>query len=141
MSHARRKLVPRQWIARWKHESLFGGSYLPVPDSFFKLTTTFRPKVTATQALLLLHLMSYKWREGAPWVAYETLGQRLGISAKQVTRLMKRLERDGYVQIEERSGRTNRFILDGFLDALHAAVDREAIVNQTESGDGARRVA
>jgi Helix-turn-helix domain len=141
MSHARRKPVPRQWVVRWKHESLFEGSYLPVPDAFFKLTATLRPQITPTQALLLLHLMSYKWRADAPWASYDTLGKGLGLGAKQIGRLVKGLERNGYLQVEERSGRSNRFVLDRFHDALDAAVAREATVEQVGGGNGAQLAA
>ena len=115
------KPVPPEYVRRWKYSYLFAGGWLPVPKQFLQLTATLKPKISRNRALLLLHLMDFKWTDRSPFVKYETLAKRLGVSAKQVARDAQALERDGYLVIEMRQGRSNTFHLDRFLGALHEA--------------------
>lgn len=128
------KPVPPEYVRRWKHSFLFAGGWLPVPQQFLQLTATLRPKISRNRALLLLHLMSFKWADRSPFVKYETLAKRLGVSAKQVARDAQALERDGYLVIEMRRGRSNTFHLDGFLSALNEAYWVERLEEAGEQG-------
>jgi hypothetical protein len=117
--------IPQEWKRRWKHAALATGSYLPVFEPFFAGVAKLDPPLTPTQAMLVLHLMSFKWRDGAPFVSYDTLAGRMNLSAKMVQRHAKTLARAGYLRIEERRGRSNRFHLDGLFDALRDEVGRQ----------------
>jgi biotin operon repressor len=119
-----RRPATAEWKRRWKHAALTTGSYLPVFEPFFAGVGKLDPPLTPTQAMLVLNLLSFKWRDAAPFVSYETLGKRMGLSAKMVQRHAKKLERAGYLRIEERRGRSNRFHLDGLFDALRDELAR-----------------
>jgi predicted transcriptional regulator len=79
--------------------------------------------LSATQLLLVIHLIDFWWSdEEVPWPKKETLGERLGLSDKQVQRLVRALEQRGYVQRVVRTtrhGRTsNGYDLSGLVRRL-----------------------
>ena len=132
--------TPAAYERRWKHATLFTKGYVPVPKAFFDSLWMLRPPITPTRALVLLHLMSFKWTEQSPYVGQAKLAKRLGLSTKMVARHLHQLEKDRYVRIERRHGRSSVLHLDGFLDALNAAAQHPGVLrftSQVETNRGA----
>jgi hypothetical protein len=55
-----RKPVPEAYIKRWKHESRFAGGDVPVPLGFLTLAARLDRKLTPTEAMLIVHVVSFK---------------------------------------------------------------------------------
>jgi hypothetical protein len=94
------------------------GGYVPVLRSFLQNYTAMTPPLTTPEAMLVLHLMGFKWTAEAPFPGYKTLGRLMGCSPKMVRRHAKALQSVGYLRREMRVGQTNRFHLDGLFRAL-----------------------
>lgn len=83
-----------------------------------------RLKLNPTQLAVLMHLADYWWDvDRKPYPTKKTLGERLGLSARQVQRYVAELEAMGFVQ---RNGRTaphrgklsNEYDLSGLVNRL-----------------------
>ena len=79
--------------------------------------------LSATQLALVIQLSDFWWDDGKhPWPKKETLGQRLGLSEKQVQRHARALEERGYIRRITRMtphGRTsNAYDLSGLVAKL-----------------------
>lgn len=83
-----------------------------------------RLKLNPTQLAVLMHLADYWWDvERKPFPTKKTLGERLGLSPRQVQRYMAELEEMGYVKrIERRAPHrgklSNEYDLTGLVDRL-----------------------
>ncbi len=106
------------------------GGYVPVLRSFLQNYATMYPPITTPEAMLVLHLMSYKWSVEAPFPAYKTLARLMGCSPKMVRRHAKALESVGYLRREKRVGQTNLFHLGGLFHALEQHLDKRMNVGQ-----------
>jgi|SRR5229473_2038755 hypothetical protein len=52
--------------------------------------------------MFILHLMSFKWSEQAPYPSYKTLAKRMGVTDKMVRRYAAGLEDKGQPVLENR---------------------------------------
>lgn len=105
-----------------------------VPVSTFFLENYHRLKPfdpTNGEAMFAIHLMQYKWDENAPFPAYETIAQRMHVSAKSARRWGASLEQKGYLKREMKVGAINRFHLKALMDAL---VKLKKAANKLEKG-------
>ena len=109
----------RTYADRWKHPDLLKSGYLVVPSVFLRNYSKLEPdSLTHAEALFVLHLMEFKWDRNAPFPSYNTLADRMGISAKMVRRYAHSLEKKGFVRRLGRLGSTNRFDLTPLFDKL-----------------------
>ena len=81
--------------------------------------------LSATQLALIVQLADFWWNDDKlPYPKKETLAERLGLSEKQIQRLIRGLEQRGYVQRHKRMtkhGRTsNAYDLSGLVEKLAA---------------------
>lgn len=114
---------------RWT--SPLARQFCPVSSAFLQHYHRLRPApgapgLNSTEALLIIHLMDYKWDQRAPFPAVETLAQRMGMSDRAVRKAVARLEACGYVVREQVPGRSNRYRLDGLFAALEELLNEEA---------------
>lgn len=119
--------VNNSHAARWKHEKLFGRGYLAVPIAFLEHYARLKKfgGLTHAEAMFILHVMSFKWGERAPFPSYATLAKRMGTSPKTVQRQAKALEDKGYLVRVARHGRSNAFELTPLFDSLLEAVQTQ----------------
>lgn len=81
--------------------------------------------LSATQLALILQLSEFWWYDGKlPWPKKETVADRMNISEKQVQRLVRDLEKRGYVTRVRRVTRhgqtSNAYDLSGLVAKLQA---------------------
>ena len=77
--------------------------------------------ITPTEAMLIIHLMSYKWDARRPFPSVAKLCAKLGLSDGQVRALLRRLERKKKFVIRiRRTGRSNEFDFTPLIRALEA---------------------
>ena len=83
-----------------------------------------RLKLNPTQLAVLMHLADYWWDvDRKPYPSKKTLGERLGLSARQVQRYIADLEAMGFVQRIERTAPhrgklSNEYDLSGLVKRL-----------------------
>lgn len=103
---------------RWA-PSLKADGFVPISTFFLENYHRLRPfDLTYGEAMFVIHLMQHKWTEHAPYPAYKTISQRMHVSAKSARRWAASLEKKGYLRREKQIGATNRFHLNGLMDAL-----------------------
>lgn len=98
------------------------------PDGHVQVSTFFLENyhrlkpydLTHGEAMFVVHLMQHKWGADAPFPAYKTIGQRMGVSTKTVRRMAASLQQKKYLKREVRIGTTNRFHLQNLMTALVA---------------------
>jgi DNA-binding MarR family transcriptional regulator len=110
----------RSAAARWgKKPELFDHGFLVVPNSFFERYAALG--LSTAEALFVLHLMSFKWEDAAPYPTYATLANRMGISDKMVRRYAQSLSKKGYLRRMFQRRAANRFDLTALFGALSRA--------------------
>ena len=93
----------------------------------------------AVDQALLVHLLSFKMTEAAPWPSVATLAGRLKLSESAVRRRLRRLEKGVRLIVRDaRSGLTNQYNLRPLASALRASAPvvararREGVHPRTE---------
>jgi DNA-binding MarR family transcriptional regulator len=90
-----------------------------VPHKFLRQYSKLRPApLTSNEALFVLHLMSFKWSEAAPFPTYRRIAGYMGVSDKMVRRYAQSLQRKGYLRRQFRTMSTNMFDLTDLFNAL-----------------------
>jgi len=107
---------------RWgNHEELFFDGFLVVPYKFLRSYAALRPPLSNGEVLFILHLMSFKWEEAAPYPSYKTLARLMGVDEKTVQRHAQSLCRKKYLYRIFQPQGTNRFDLTKLFAALAKA--------------------
>ena len=111
--------------------------FCAVPSYFLANYSRIKPHegaagLTSTEALLIIHLLDFKWTKDAPFPSVGNLAARLGISDRAVRDAMKRLEGLGLIKREARThasgGRSsNKFHLDGLFKRLEKMLDDDEL--------------
>jgi len=113
----------RSFAARWGSEQLFEEGFVSVPAAFLRLYSTLG--LTNGEVLLILHLMSFKWNESAPFPSYKTLAERMGITSEMARRHAKGLEDKGLLVRVKRTGQSNAFDLRQLTSALETLLSQK----------------
>ena len=101
-----------------------------------------RLRLNPTQLAVLMHLADYWWDvDRKPYPAKKTLGERLGLSPRQVQRHIANLEAMGYVKRVERKAQhrgklSNAYDLSGLVERL---MELELEFRQVEEETRTRR--
>jgi hypothetical protein len=106
--------------AQWGNKpGLFDPGFLVVPHKFLREYANLRPfALTTGEALFVLHLMSFKWNEAAPFPTYKRIANYMGVSEKMVRRYAQALQRKGYLRRQFRTQAANAFDLTDLFNAL-----------------------
>jgi hypothetical protein len=119
------KALQREVSSRWT-PALTKGGWTPVSDFFLESYTKLEPPITNSEALLIIHLMRYKWDTTPPFPGFKTLANRMGISTTAVRNHARSLEKKGYLFREKRVGTTNLFDLTPLFLSLEKLQAYEA---------------
>jgi Helix-turn-helix domain len=123
----------RQVASRWTPRIASAG-WTPVSDVF--LRNYHRLRITHGEAMVVIHIFSFKWDASAPFPALKTIARRMGISAPSVRTHLRSLERKGFLTRQIRTGTTNRFHLQGLFLALESLMERDELdAAHVESAD------
>lgn len=118
------RAVQRDVAARWT-PMLSKKGWTPICDYFLDSYTRLAPKITNLEALLVIHLMRYKWDAEAPFPGFRALAKRMGITATSARNHARSLEKKGYLRREKRVGTTNKFDLTPLFAALERLLQLE----------------
>jgi DNA-binding MarR family transcriptional regulator len=103
---------------RWS-KLLAEDGHTPVVNYFLEHYHDLKPyPLTSGEAMFIIHLMSFKWGEEAPFPGYKTIAKRMGVSHKTARRHAQQLEGKKYLIRELRQNRTNIFHLKKLIEAL-----------------------
>jgi predicted transcriptional regulator len=110
----------RRSEAKWGKEVIDQG-FCIIPALLFRAQR--RLGLSATQLALILQIAEFWWEDGKlPWPKKETVAERLNITEKQVQRLVRDLEKRGYVARIKRVTRhgqtSNAYDLSGLVKKL-----------------------
>lgn len=120
----------RKIESRWTPQ--LAKRFCPVSSFFLSNYHRLKPHEAArglnsTEALLIIHLMDYKWDDRAPFPTLTTISKRMGLTVRAVRSAVKNLEDLGYLKRERsRSGGPNRYHLQGLFKALEELQSRDA---------------
>jgi hypothetical protein len=116
--NAKASVAKRDVAKRWTAKLAKGG-FTPVVMTFLEHYARMTPPLTTPEAMLVIHLMSFKWDDAMPWPAFKTLAKRMGISATAVRNHARSLEtRKKYLVRHKRVGQPNLFDLTPLFTAL-----------------------
>jgi DNA replication protein len=121
----------RQIANRWTPTVAELG-WTPVSDYF--LTNYHRLKITHIEAMLVVHLMSFKWDAAAPFPSLNRLAKCMGITPTSVRTHLRKLELKGFLYRQSRVGTTNRFFLNGLFEALERLIEADKLDPTRELG-------
>lgn len=114
----------RKWGKMWG-KAVIDYGYVALPRLLFDAQT--RLGLNATQMLILLQLANMWWDPGKnPWPSKDKLAKSLGLSSRQVQRILGDLEAAGFISRKARfrangKGQTsNEFDLTGLVHKLKA---------------------
>jgi len=117
---------PKHDVAKRWTSKLAQDGFTPVVAVFLENYARLKPPLTTPEAMLVIHLMSFKWSEEMPWPAFKTLSKRMGISATAVRNHARNLDvRKKYLIRHPRVGLPNRFDLRPLFEALEIAQAEE----------------
>lgn len=119
--------APSRDVARRWTKTLVEDGFTPIANSFLSGYARLDPCITSPEAILIAHLIYFKWDKIPPKPALSTLGRRMGITATAVRNHVRSLERKGYLKRLHRIGQPNLFDLRPLFVALERLrfLDRE----------------
>lgn len=121
---------PQSALARKTTPRLAADGFCSLPTAFLAFCARLRgadgKPLNASEILLAIHILSFKWSEALPFPSIETLGARMGMNVRSIRKLLKRLEQAGFITRVQAPHRTNRYDLTGLFTAIEALMDEEA---------------
>lgn len=121
------RLIEHRWTPRLAREG-----WTPICDFF--LVNYHRLKVSHTEAMVVIHLMSFKWDTAQPYPALKTIAKRMGITVPSVRTHLRNLENKGLLHRNFRTGTTTRFDLQPLFNALERLMTQDK-ETKTETAD------
>jgi hypothetical protein len=117
-ARASQRLVAHRWTPR------LAENWTPISDYFLK--NYHRLKITHIEAMVIVHLMSFKWDSAAPFPSLKTVARRMGISDTAVRNHIRSLCKKEMLQRQSFQGTTNRFYLEPLFQNLEQLMDADA---------------
>jgi len=120
-------------LARRTTPKLAAHGFCAVPLAFLehahRLRTRDGKRLNASEVLLIVNLLSFKWGEAMPFPSVESLAQRMGMGDRAVRKMLTRLHEAEIVERVQRGKRaSNRYDmsklfakLEGFMDTAPEA--------------------
>jgi DNA replication protein len=99
-----------------------------VEDGYTGISGTFLEHyaslgITSSEAMLIIHLISYKWDQKHPYPRFALIASRMGMTETAVRGHARRLEKKGLLHRIKRPGTSNEFDLSPLfkkLEQIHA---------------------
>lgn len=91
-----------------------------IANSFLRRYSQLQFPLTTSEAMFVVHLMSFKWGAAKPYPSLKTIAKRMGVTDTAVRKTARKLEQKGYLHRTMRTGETNEFELKPLFRALEA---------------------
>ena len=114
--------------ARWTKKLIKqGGGFTPISNFFLANYHRLNPCLTSAEAMVLIHLFSYKWDEEMPHPGSKALAKRMDISPTAVRGHLRVLEKRKKCLVRNKQvGSTNRYDLAPLLEKLEKLLAADA---------------
>ena len=112
--------VSQRWTAK-----ISRAGWTPVSDFF--LANYHRLKLSHTEAMVIIHLMQFKWDHQDPYPSLQTIAERMGITVASVRKHMQSLEAKELIVRIQRNGTSNRYNLNRLFQQIETLMDHDAI--------------
>lgn len=138
MENEQQNTPSRKVEARWTPK--LATRFCPVSSFFLGNYHRLAPHggargLNSTEALLIIHLMDYKWDARAPYPTLTTISEKMGLTVRAVRSAVKRLEDLGYLVREpSRNGGPNRYHLEGLFKALEELQEKDVSASDAAEG-------
>ncbi len=119
MANSTSKVPKRALSERWTPLIATTG-FTAVAGAF--LENYAKLNITPSEAMLLIHLVSFKWTKEAPFPSVSRLAKLMGCSERNVRKLCHSLESVGLIKRVGREGTSNRFDLSGLYEKLEERI-------------------
>lgn len=126
--------VSQRWTA-----AIAAKGWTPVADFF--LANYHRLKISHTEAMVIIHLMQFKWDHQDPYPSLQTIAERMGITVASVRKHMQTLESKELILRQQRTGTSNRYKLNRLFQQLESLMERDGVMLQSESAADVAAVA
>jgi DNA-binding MarR family transcriptional regulator len=126
--------VSERWTpALAKHWTPVSSFFL---ENYHRLPLTKGGGLTSSEAMLLIHLIDYKWTDEAPWPSVAALAKRMDITRRAVRLSLAKLEEKGLLRRVAAPGRnrSNRYVLDGLFAQLEALLAQDNAMRPRPAG-------
>jgi hypothetical protein len=107
--------------------------FTPVPTAFLEHYTEL--SITPSEAMLLVHLASFKWTSEAPFPALPRLARMMGCTVRYVRKMCASLESVGYLTRTQRKGTSNLFHLNGLFAKLEDIINANRAASPPEAAE------
>ncbi|MEB3244948.1 MAG: helix-turn-helix domain-containing protein [Vampirovibrionales bacterium] len=118
-----KKQIQRTSEQKWGKDVIQSEGFNIIPSLLLKAQNKLG--LNSNQLILLLHLADYWWQpNNYPHPGVKTIGERMGLSPRQIQRITAALENSGFIKKNPRwhsdnKGRsTNIYILEGLIEKL-----------------------
>lgn len=105
--------------------------YTPVADNFLEHYSSLG--ITTSEAMFIVHLISYKWDKKHPYPSFGALAKRMGVTDTAVRNYARSLEKKELLRRLMREGETNLFDLSPLFVKLELIKKRATEVKATTS--------
>lgn len=102
------------------------------PVALFFLNNYHRLQIKPSEAMFIIHLMSFKWDKAAPYPGFKIIARRMSVTPEAVRLLARSLEKKGFLYRQKQVGTTNKFHLDGLFAALEKMLAEDEVRDLTE---------
>lgn len=109
---------------RWTH-ALVEDGFTAVSNYFLENYARLQPKLTPVEAMLVVHLMKYKWDQNMPFPRFSVLAEQMGMHESGVRTCARKLEAKGCLKRNQRGGQPNQFDLTPLFSKLEALKESE----------------
>lgn len=110
----------RKVAERWTSD--LSKSWTPVSDFFLK--NYHKLKISHSEAMVIIHLISFKWDSKAPYPSLKTIAKLMGLTDSSVRSHVRKLEKRGLLNRVKNQGYSNSYELEGLFDALEGLAEK-----------------
>lgn len=124
MSESAATAAPRWRLDKRLTPALTARGFTAVPSVF--LDRYHELDVTSAEAMVIVHLLSYKWSSRNPFPRLAVLAEKMGLTTTSVRSHLRSLENKGLLKRVSRAGHSNEFDLAPLFAKLEDLLPAEA---------------
>lgn len=114
--------VDRRVAARWGSVKVVAHGFVPMAEVFLRAYGDLG--ISNSDAMLVSHLMSFKWNALPPYPSVELLAERMGMTERSMRAALTRLQAGGFVKrVRVEGQRRNGYDISGLVAKLETWID------------------
>ena len=129
----------KSWAVEKVWTKKLGKQFTPVSTYFLGNYHRLPYPISATEFLLIVHLLKFKWDDAMPYPAIRTLATNMLKSEAAVRGAARSLERKKYLVRHMTRGKTNHFDLEPLYKAVEKLMEADEAAEVKSDETGKRR--